>query len=259
MADQSDVAANYDEAIMAQVDNIQKEIAQIQPLVGDKLDINFLQKEYAIDDFVYQTKIKDLSLNYSHVRKTRGDGNCFYRAFGFAYFEELIGNQLEFDRFKTLASQSKDELVSMGFPSFTIEDFHQIFMETIEAVGKSQSEEELLQTFQDEGLSNYIVVYLRLLTSAQLQKKSDFFENFIEGGRTVQEFRSQEVEPMAKESDQIHIIALTDALGVCVRVVYMDRGGNSSVNHHDFPEDGSQPLVNLLYRPGHYDILYQKL
>lgn len=47
------------------------------------------------------------------------------------------------------------------------------------------------QTFQDEGLSNYIVVYLRLLTSAQLQKKSDFFENFIEGGRTVQEFRSQ--------------------------------------------------------------------
>ena len=69
----------------------------------------------------------------------------------------------------------------------------------------------------------------------------------------------QEVEPMAKESDQIHIIALTDALGVCVRVVYMDRGGNSSVNHHDFPEDGDQPLVNLLYRPGHYDILYQKL
>ena len=63
---------------------------------------------------------------------------------------------------------------------------------------------------------------------------------------------------MAKESDQIHIIALTDALGVCVRVVYMDRGGNQSVNHHDFPEDGSRPLVNLLYRPGHYDILYQK-
>ena len=47
------------------------------------------------------------------------------------------------------------------------------------------------QTFQDEGISNYIVVYLRLLTSAQLEKKADFFENFIEGGRTVQEFRSQ--------------------------------------------------------------------
>lgn len=252
------VAGNYDDAIIAQVDNIQKEIAENNQLVSEKLDITRLQKEYSIDDFVYQAKIKDLSLNYSHVRKTRGDGNCFYRAFGFAYLEELIGNQLEYDRFKTLASQSKDELVSLGFPSFTIEDFHQVFMEAIESVGKNQSVEELLKTFQDEGISNYIVVYLRLLTSAQLEKKADFFENFIEGGRTVQEFRSQEVEPMAKESDQIHIIALTDALGVCVRVVYMDRGGNQSVNHHDFPEDGSRPLVNLLYRPGHYDILYQK-
>lgn len=69
---------------------------------------------------------------------------------------------------------------------------------------------------------------------------------------------SQEVEPMAKESDHIHIIGLTDALGVCVRIEYMDRGGDSSVNHHDFPEDGTKPCVYLIYRPGHYDILYRK-
>lgn len=244
---------------MAQVDDIQKEIADIQSLISDKVDINSLGKEYSADDCIYQSKIKDLALNYSHVRRTRGDGNCFYRAFGFAYMELLIGNQAEYDRFKALASHSKDDLVSLGFPLFTVEDFHQVFMETIDEVGKQQSIEELLKAFRDEGLSNYIVVYLRLLTSAQLQRKSEFFENFIEGGRTVKEFCSQEVEPMARESDHIHIIALTDALGVCVRVVYMDRSGDSSVvNHHDFPEDGSRPEVILLYRPGHYDILYQK-
>lgn len=48
-----------------------------------------------------------------------------------------------------------------------------------------------LQTFRDEGVSNYIVVYLRLLTSAQLQKKADFFANFIEGERSVKEFCNQ--------------------------------------------------------------------
>ena len=42
--------------------------------------------------------LQDLALNYSHVRRTRGDGNCFYRAFGFAYMELLIGNQAEYDR-----------------------------------------------------------------------------------------------------------------------------------------------------------------
>jgi len=60
---------------------------------------------------------------------------------------------------------------------------------------------------------------------------------------------------MGKESDHIHIIALTSSLGVPVRVEYMDRGGSDKCNHHDFPED-SKPLVTLLYRPGHYDILY---
>lgn len=79
---------------------------------------------------------------------------------------------------------------------------------------------------------------------------------FIEGERTIKEFCHQEVEPMYRESDHIHIIALTLSLGIGVRVQYMDRGEGESVNAHDFPEN-KPPLVHLLYRPGHYDILYQ--
>lgn len=68
-------------------------------------------------------------------------------------------------------------------------------------------------------------------------------------------FLLQEVEPMFKESDHIHIIALSAALKVGVRVKYMDRGNTPEVIAHDFPE-GSSPAIHLLYRPGHYDILY---
>jgi ubiquitin thioesterase protein OTUB1 len=60
---------------------------------------------------------------------------------------------------------------------------------------------------------------------------------------------------MGKECDHLQIIALTSALGVPVRVEYMDRGEGDQCNHHHFPED-STPVVTLLYRPGHYDILY---
>lgn len=63
---------------------------------------------------------------------------------------------------------------------------------------------------------------------------------------------------MAKESDQIHIIALTSTTTIGVRIEYMDRSqtfGKGEVNHHDFPE-GCSPQVVLLYRPGHFDILY---
>lgn len=77
---------------------------------------------------------------------------------------------------------------------------------------------------------------------------------------------------MGEESDHVHITALSDALGVPVRVVYLDNSscdtGGVSVNHHDFvpcslSNDGSSgleinPYITLLYRPGHYDILYPK-
>lgn len=61
---------------------------------------------------------------------------------------------------------------------------------------------------------------------------------------------------MYKESDHIHIIALTSALSVCVCIQYMDRGHGGEINAHTFPE-GQVPSLHLLYRPGHYDILYQ--
>ena len=61
------------------------------------------------------------------------------------------------------------------------------------------------------------------------------------------------------ESDHVHITALTLATGVTIRVEYIDRSVAvvGSGTRHDFPDDGTQPLITLLYRPGHYDILYK--
>uniref|UniRef100_A0A8C5XEY8 ubiquitinyl hydrolase 1 n=1 Tax=Microcebus murinus TaxID=30608 RepID=A0A8C5XEY8_MICMU len=132
----------------------------------------------------------------------------------------------------------------------------QEFMDLIEQVEKQTSVADLLASFNDQSTSDYLVVYLRLLTSGYLQRESKFFEHFIEGGRTVKEFCQQEVEPMCKESDHIHIIALAQALNVSIQVEYMDRGEGGTTNPHVFPE-GSEPKVYLLYRPGHYDILYK--
>lgn len=82
------------------------------------------------------------------------------------------------------------------------------------------------------------------------------------------QFCKTSVEPMGEESDHVHIIALSDTLGVPIRVVYLDRSscdsGNLAVNHHDFVPSGedsemsAEPVVTMLYRPGHYDILYAK-
>ena len=74
----------------------------------------------------------------------------------------------------------------------------------------------------------------------------------------------------------LHLTAL-HTLQVPIRVMYLDQSaaaamagvavGDAAVNHHDFvPENviaatGCQPVprVHILYRPGHYDILYPRL
>ena len=65
---------------------------------------------------------------------------------------------------------------------------------------------------------------------------------------------------MYHESDHIHVIAITKETGIRVRIQYLDRGGDTEATSHDFPDEGgsTNPDVHLLYRPGHYDILYPK-
>lgn len=69
-------------------------------------------------------------------------------------------------------------------------------MDLIEQVEKQTSVADLLASFNDQSTSDYLVVYLRLLTSGYLQRESKFFEHFIEGGRTVKEFCQQVPPPL---------------------------------------------------------------
>ena len=46
--------------------------------------------EYQAGSAVFITKIKSLEVMYNSIRRARGDGNCFFRSFVFAYMEHLV-------------------------------------------------------------------------------------------------------------------------------------------------------------------------
>uniref|UniRef100_UPI00398F7615 ubiquitin thioesterase OTUB2-like isoform X1 n=1 Tax=Pristiophorus japonicus TaxID=55135 RepID=UPI00398F7615 len=223
-------------------------------IVSDKSEILALGEEHP-EDRIYQQKVQDISGKYAAFRRTLGDGNCFYRALSFAYLESLLGSKKGIQKLRKNLMRSRDELSSAGFAESTFENSFTTFMDVIDLVETDGSVSKLLAVFNDRAASDHLVQYLRLLTSAYLQKRSEFFEFFLEGGISVKDFCTQEVEPMAVESDHIHITALTQALSIPIQVEYMDKT-DTEVNHHIFPE-GSKPLVYLLYKPGHYDILYK--
>ena len=124
-----------------------------------------------------------------------------------------------------------------------------------------------------------VVWFLRMLTSGRIKAHADRFAPFIgDDFADVERFCQVEVESVNVECDQVQIIALTraeikilrrrptrglisaaqaltEALGVAVAIEYLDASGAPS--RVVFP-DGGEPSVTLLYRPGHYDILYDR-
>lgn len=112
---------------MVCVYNKQFQISDSIPLVGDKEPITSLNNEYSADN-IYLEKIIDLSKKYKYIRRTRPDGNCFFRAFSYANIERLLGKPDEFEAFYKIAESSKDDLVKLGFQQFTVEDFYDTVM-----------------------------------------------------------------------------------------------------------------------------------
>lgn len=73
----------------------------LQPHVNPKFLCLNSQKLFWIWCYRFFLKLlllQDLHKKYSYIRKTRPDGNCFYRAFGFAHLESLLDDSKELQR-----------------------------------------------------------------------------------------------------------------------------------------------------------------
>ncbi|KAF3339503.1 Ubiquitin thioesterase otubain-like protein [Carex littledalei] len=274
-----------------------------KPFVSDKEPLSALAAEFESGSPIIQEKIKLLGEKYTALRRTRGDGNCFYRSFMFSYLEHILvtENRAELDRVLVNIEQCRVDLFNLGYAEFTYEDFFGSFTELLEGclpgTKASLSLTELLEKACDQITSNCVscfsspaVMFLRFVTSAAIQKRAEFFQPFVTAAsrKSVVQFCKLCVEPMGEESDHVHITALCDALGVPIRVAYIDARASSNpanpnapiifdffpYNQEEVQNNGSNctdaanvstdlskqenpaPLVTLLYRPGHYDILY---
>ncbi|KAM4625843.1 ubiquitin thioesterase OTUB2-like isoform 2-T2 [Polymixia lowei] len=217
----------------------------------------FVSRREAISSlFLEQTpgaKHNDLSSQFSSVRKIRGDGNCFYRAFCFAHLESILQSARVLQRFKDIISKSGRDVSSAGFDESSFRDHLNTFVDVVEQCQADEQEETLLKVFNEQTTSDSVVQYLRLLTSAYLQNNADFFCNFVEAPN-LKVYCKQEVETMAMECDHVDILALSQALDVGIHIVSME-GDEQQLVHHIIPE-GAEPSLHLLYHTAHYDILY---
>lgn len=157
--------------------------------------------------------------------------------------------------------KSKDDLKQVGFEEFVIDDFQQLMLEKLGFLDEEViNRDDLFKMFNDKETSDSLVMYLRFLTSGYIKANAIMYETFLEGGQTIDHFCQVEVEPIDREADQIQIIALINYINIPIMIVYLD--SNTTIKKPQtmvIPEgtDESSIYVKLLYRPGHYDILYE--
>lgn len=207
---------------------------------------------------VYSRKVTDLLRNFARFRPVRPDGNCFYRAYLFGALEQCLTSSDPVGSLTALRARFGDlavECKSYGYDAFALDDFHELLDEQIASLLLTPTIQYLESSvFSDPSVDGYFVAFMRSCCGAYIRKFSVELQPFIPAEyATIDAFIRNEVDPMYKDCDQIQIVALSRALDVPLKIVYMDQSpGVPSV--HSFGPEGSR--VTLLYKPGHYDLLY---
>ncbi|OJD24926.1 hypothetical protein ACJ73_03710 [Blastomyces percursus] len=236
------------------------------PLVGLKQSSSMITSEYANADPIYVAKTTALSHTHSHYRIMKGDGNCGWRAVAFGYFETLFNLrdtaklEQELARVKSL----NESLDSIGCQKYIYEMFvevtEDVFGQISGAIAEGSYDDSfLLDAFNDESKSSAIITHFRLMTSAWMKNNPDRYAGFLR--TTVDDYRTKTIEPGKTEIDEIGIHGLFDGViegsGFAIEILYLDRSEGTEVTPHLLSPDNPIATIRLLYRPGHYDLLYQ--
>lgn len=158
---------------------VMNESVSVSPsLIQDAEPVEVLAQEYKHNPMFLEC-IEWLSKvsTYASLQRLKGDGNCFYRAFSYAFVNAIIHTH---DRTRREAicqrvESTLDLLKRTGVDEEIARDFFEPFQKLVIEATKFgpaylQTRSKLLmRDFNDPEISNSIVVYMRLIASAYLK------------------------------------------------------------------------------------------
>jgi ubiquitin thioesterase protein OTUB1 len=203
-------------------------------------------------------KALSLSTRYTHWRKARGDGNCYYRSVAIGYLEYLCRNSTPLSLFyhfymkifEQREVEIPDELA--GYYREFLSPFKKLYSQK----KAGQSLEGLQDCLQNPHFDLGVVAVFRCLalyTFNQLKNHPDFAPFLIEGtGDAI----SADIARMGNDAEGLVFQAMANALDA--KIVHITLSSASSCRDDTFQPltPGQKVVLHLLLRPGHYDVLY---
>ncbi|CCG83040.1 putative Ubiquitin thiolesterase [Taphrina deformans PYCC 5710] len=264
MSADSSTGRPSDEEILAFSQSIQDEATRDVPLVSDPEPVSTIGHAYGDGSLRVREKIRHLATTAAATAttgdgfgwwcRTRGDGNCFYRAFATGL---LADRSIGRDTLTAVLAGSSAVLDAGGFSPLVYEDFLDGFTRLVR---RARTVESVLAAMNEPEESNSAVVLLRFLTSAYVKAHPEGYAGYLLDGEVLTDWCERWIEAMGSEADNLQINALVNALGVTVQVAHLD-GTDTADGQANVvtvvPDAGGTSIgtVRVLYRPGHYDLL----
>lgn len=230
------------------IDTISGNIGFLEPL--DSLRNQFTGSE------VQQRKINEFATEFGGWRRCRGDGNCFYRACGFAFIEALLWKEPKslrpFLEVVRSCGPETESLVSLALPLCELEP--------------AVALERLYRTiFVDKAVDASLVKALRLVSSGFLKEHADAEFNglplnvYVEAshGMSLDAFCTSELMANGVEAESVALTLPSMAFKLKIEIIQLDRSDSSS--RYTLPDGAAgDATATLLFKPGHYDIFYRR-
>ncbi|KKA30505.1 hypothetical protein TD95_002081 [Thielaviopsis punctulata] len=191
----------------------------------------------------------------------------------FSYFEKLaeIGDCMLVHQEVARLRDYNEMLSAVGYNSIFFEDMAQetfnLLTEMASCISSLTAAMTLITSaFNNRDRADAILYHMRLITATSIKGNPEY-EPFTEGLGVVA-YCSQVIEVPGREIEHIAIDALATVLlkplNMVLQIVCLDRTKGSQCNTHQIPADvdlhqaeTSNRAIYLLFRPGHYDVLYR--
>ena len=171
----------------------------------------------------------------------------------------MKNNKTLYEDIKKKITDAKDLIKRNGYDWNFIGDFYNIFytqfyysFNSLQAKGVTVRD-YLDALFKDKEVGNYFIYFMRFCIAAYLKENSYLYEVYVDG--PFENWIINEVEAIDHEADQIQIMACVNFFDIGVKIEYLNPNKNEVMK---FPENKNDKdiFINVLFTPGHYDILY---
>lgn len=227
-----------------------------------------------------KSNVERLSEKFGEFQGVLGDGNCFYRA----VFVSCVSNIcIQWSKNHKILTRVISRISDCPISKFEKDRTATLeFLNEVEKKAKLQSQNdpralpEMVRRViherltEDISLDRSVIQTIRAVTASYARTHaSDVHAGFagmtlneyipknyhISGGQSLNDFCCTTIEKMGVEAEDILLLLTAEALGLSFRVEIFSGG---SQDYYAKETDAYEPLGNILFRPGHYDVLYRR-